>query len=392
MIFILLMVFFGGVASELATATPLIALREVQNCDGCHKGGRSQKPFLWRRCTLDCQGCHVDPAGAGPRNEWGFWYQNDQASMVNFFKPIDPLQDESFFDLHYDGRLAYQKVAGEAKSFPMSSEATFRLKPFRKMLSISYSALLLGRTGDSLFRIVREGDRRFRERYSVMIDALPLNTYVRAYRGQPMYGLRRPNHTLWIRERIGLSPFATTQATEAGGTPNVPYWRVSQMTGDPYVAEDLRQKGTSYHAGFRGVTLGWHLNASGWKTQSKTHKIDMSAVGYGANIFDLIVYGETNTRTAQVLDATLTSELEASKLHPSNKISEYSVAYAGILGVMFGVVHETYKDEAIDSTRFSYFVDLHPIPGLQLELWLRQEKGERELTDTLFMTHFYADW
>ena len=387
---LLLLILFGSLPS--AQGTPLIALREVQNCDGCHKGGRSQKPFLWRRCTLDCQGCHVDPAGAGPRNEWGYYYSHDQMAMVDFIQPIDPLQDKSFFDVHYDARLTQYQGPGGSKTFPMSSEATFRLKPFRKMLSFSYSSLLLGNPSDALFRMVNEGDRRYRERWAVMVDALPLNTYVRYYKGQPMYGLRRPNHTLWIRERIGLGPYATTEATEAGGTPNVPYWRVSQMTGDPYVAEELRQKGTSYHGGFRGVTLGWHINASGWDTSSDSHRIKMSALGAGANIFGLIVYGEKNSRTVDVVEGGTASAGMPTRPHPSSEITEFSVAAAFIPGVMFGSILETYKDDVTESKRNNFFIDLHPIPFLQLELWMRRETGARDFSDTMAIVHLYGDW
>ena len=187
-------------------STPLIALKEAENCGGCHKPGRSQRPFFARRCTLDCQGCHVDPSGGGPRNQWGTYYALDQASLLKMVA-IDPLDDQSRFDLHYDGRVATMTQGDHQESFVMSSEVSLRLRPFVDYLHFTYQNLLLGRPGDKLMRVNNEGDRRFRERYSVMIDALPLNTYVKAYRGTPVYGLRRPNHSLWSRERIGLDQF-----------------------------------------------------------------------------------------------------------------------------------------------------------------------------------------
>ena len=375
-------------------STPLIALREVQNCDGCHNGGRSQQPVLWRRCTLDCQGCHTDPAGAGPRSEWGYYYANDQMAMVNFFKPEDPLKNQGFFSVHYDGRLTVLKQdGGNQQTFPMSSELTMRVKPLTRWLHFSYSALLLGRPEDMSFRIVNEGDRRFRERWSVMVDALPMNTYVRAYRGQPMYGLRRPNHTLWIRERIGLGPFATTEAVEAGGTPNVPYWRVSSMSGDPYIAASRRQKGSTWHGGFRGVTLGWHINGSGWNTSSDTHNITMNAVGSGGNAFGLILYGERNWRDVEVLaEATDVSPFDPSRVHPSSSISEYTIAWGGFTGIMFGLIQEEMLTAAGESKRQNLFVDLHPVPILQLELWKREESGVRRVSDTLAILHLLADF
>jgi hypothetical protein len=344
---------------------------------------------------LDCQGCHIDPAGGGPRNQWGYYYSHDQLAMVNFIKPIDPLADKSFFDLHYDGRNTNRQVGGKVQTFPMSSEFSIRVRPLVSHLHLTYQNMLLGQVGDRSFRIINEGDRRFREKYSVMIDALPFNTYVRKYRGTPMYGIRRPNHTLWIRQRIGLDQYATTDAVEIGGTPNVPFFRVSKMDGDPYAAASRRQAGTSYHAGMRGVTLGWHVNASGWDTKSEEQQIKMQAFGGGLNIFKLLLYGEQNVRTVTARSAELetpVSPYDPTYVHPSSTISEYTVAFAGLRGLMVGAVAEDLKAVSGHSKRLNFFLDMHPIPFLQFEIWHRKESGVREFTDLLGILHLYADF
>lgn len=370
----------------------MIALREAQNCGGCHNPGRSQRPVMERRCTLDCQGCHIDPAGAGPRNAWGKYYAFDQASLVNLFKVQDPLKDTSRFDIHYDGRyVAVQDITGK-KTFPMSSEASLRVRPFVNFLHITWQSLLLGRVGDNNFRILHEGTRAYRERWSVMVDSLPFNTYVRAYRGQPMYGLRRPNHTAWIRERIGLGQFATTEAVEVGGTPNVPFFRVAKMSGDPYAPAEERQRGTSWHGGVRGVTAGWHLNGSGWDTSSDTHAIKMKAFGGGFNILQLLAYGERNWRDVKTIDGLPDTEAAPTQVHPSSTISEYSLAYAGIPGIMFGSMWEKLRDAERNSQRTSLFVDVHPVPFVQFEVWQRRETGSRTYADWISMVHLYADF
>jgi len=372
-------------------ATPLLALREAQNCAGCHNPGRSQRPYFERRCTLDCQGCHADPSGGGARNQWGYYYSIDQLPIYRPYKPIDPLKDESRFDLHVDGRtLNWIKPGGERVTFPMSLESSIRVRPFIRYLSFSYSALMLGRLDDSIFRVAREGDRRFRERYAAMIDNLPLNAYVRAYRGTPMYGLKRPNHTLWIRERLGLDQFATTDAYEVGGTPNVPFFRVSQMQGDPYVDAAVRQKGNSYHAGMRGVSFGWHVNTSGWSTQSDFHSIDMTAFGGGATLFDFTVYGERNWRHVRGISES--SPDVPLYLHPSSSIGEYTLAYQGLRGLTLGLIKEELDTMGIKGKRENIFIDVHPIPWLQFEVWRRKETLTRTASDTLGILHFYADF
>src|SRR5690606_9251731 len=120
------------------------------------------------------------------------------------------------------------------------------------------------------------------------------------YRGQPLYGVRRPNHTLWIRERIGLDQFAMTEAIEVGGTPNVPYLRGSLMQGDPYANDEDKQKGSSFHGGFRGVTLGWHVNGSTWSTESEKTAIKMQALGAGLKPWKFVLMAERNWRDVEV--------------------------------------------------------------------------------------------
>ena len=259
-LYLSLMALYG---SELSFATPLIAIREANNCGACHTPGRAQRPVMWRRCTLDCQGCHIDPNGGSARNRWGEYYSKDQLNMVELVKPIDPLKDTTRFDLHYDGRIINRTEAGKSSTSPMASEFTFRLRPFITHLHLTYSALFLGRTDDKTFRF-GPNDRFFREKYSIMVDQLPFNLYVRYGRGVPVYGQRRPNHSVWIRERIGLEQYALTDAFTVGGTLNVPFIHYSIMDGNPYKEPEDRQKGTSAHFGLRGFLLdGMSMQAFG---------------------------------------------------------------------------------------------------------------------------------
>lgn len=376
--------------STVVFATPTIALKESNNCAACHKPGRSQRPYFQRRCTLDCQGCHIDPSGGGPRNQWGAYYSqtNVGPNSFNFFEPEDPLKDTSRLDTHLDARYIQRHANGKVTKFPMSLEASVRLRPFVEYLHLTYQFMFMGRKADEVFRMPGEGGRRYREKFAVMVDQLPLNTYVKAARGTPMYGLRRPNHTLWIRERIGLDQFAVTDAVQFGFAPNVPYFHGSLMRGDPYVAASRRQKGWTYHAGMRGVTLGWHVNTSGWSTKSSDTDIKMTAIGAGLNLFGLILYGEQNKRQV----SSESTGAVATRLHPSSTIGDYTATLALIPGLMVSGVYETYADELRSQKRRSAVVDWHPIPFLQFELWRRFESGERDAADTLAIAHVYFDF
>lgn len=56
-------------------AEPWMANRFAQNCSACHSPGRINVPTKERRCTLTCQGCHVNPNGGGMRTSYGVWNQ-----------------------------------------------------------------------------------------------------------------------------------------------------------------------------------------------------------------------------------------------------------------------------------------------------------------------------
>ena len=381
---------------ETASGTPLLALREADQCAACHNAGRSERPLLERRCTLDCQGCHIDPNGGGPRNQWGTYYELDSLSAMTFFQPKDPLTDESWTDYHYDGRVMSRSSSGDTRYFPMNSEFSMRLRPFITRLHLIWQGSFLGRPGTDKIDYRNHEVNRFQQKFSLMLDALPLNMYLRAFRGAPVYGVRRPNHSLWIRERTGLGQFALTDGVSVGGTPTVPFVHYSLMSGDPNEAPEDRQKGYSFHGGMRGVTLGWHVNGSAWSTKSQKVKVEMQAVGGGLKLPGVILMAEKNWR--KINELTLTSsdlarlDSRALRVHPGSEIGEYTLALSAFKGMMPGLVYETLISDGIRSFRKSLFLDLHPLPFLQLEIWRRQETGNRDLHDTLVLIHVYANF
>ena len=377
-------------------ATPLFAVQASNQCGACHRPGRSEVEVWKRRCTLDCQGCHVDPNGAGPRNQWGYYYENAALSSVNFFEPIDPLDDESRFDLHYDGRIIQRKTEDETRNFPMNSEFSVRLRPLIKWLHFTYQANFLGRIGDKSLRATMDDSRRFQQKYALMIDALPFNLYLRAFRGYPVYGLRHSNHSRWIREKLGFSPYDLIDGLSFGGTPTVPFFHVSAINGNPQKEDEDKQKGMSLHGGLRGVSFGWHIHGSYWDTKSKKAKVSMHAVGGGFKLADFVLMGERNSRTVNWLNLG-TDELdsfrgEAIRLHPSSSISDYSLAYVGIPGLSIAYILEELEQFNRLSKRQSISIDLHPVPYLQFEFWRRLETGVRTLADILVLGHIYWDF
>ncbi len=71
---LLVLVLYGQAWS--AGAEPWLAIRFAQNCAGCHAPGRINLPPKDRRCTLSCQGCHINPSGGGLRSFYGKWNED----------------------------------------------------------------------------------------------------------------------------------------------------------------------------------------------------------------------------------------------------------------------------------------------------------------------------
>lgn len=107
---------FGSVAAPTAQAEPWLSTRFAQNCAGCHAPGRKNLKAKDRRCTLSCQGCHVNPNGGGLRSTYGKWNEDRwlrsfRSDVVDHAKSLAPTERQ-----HYGRGPKDKVIAKDGKS------------------------------------------------------------------------------------------------------------------------------------------------------------------------------------------------------------------------------------------------------------------------------------
>ncbi len=111
---ILLSLFVLVFESSSALAEPWLSNRHAQNCAGCHAPGRMNKPAKKRRCSLSCQGCHVNPNGGGLRSHYGKWneehwvrsFASSKLKNKRMFLPFDKQRTKTIRDSYRSKKIS----------------------------------------------------------------------------------------------------------------------------------------------------------------------------------------------------------------------------------------------------------------------------------------------
>ncbi|MCA9520905.1 MAG: hypothetical protein KC609_08025 [Myxococcales bacterium] len=411
-------------------ALPLYTARSGRTCDNCHTNptGWENPSLPWRKCTLSCQACHLNPSGGGLRTTPGRfyaqatlpmlfashrgykdWNRHLVGSMKNlelkrrnrlvdpaFWHPLGGPSKMAFLQSRYaglnadpllffgvDSRLAWWYSGRNHAVFPMQFDLHAGLRMVRH--------LVVAATG-GLIAQLKDADRSHWKRISaglkdvyVMVDQLPMMTYIRAGRFLPPFGTNIDDHTSPIRrdfELDGSRLDSRVTGVEIGMAPNYPYVQFAVFRPNP---GDLIPK--SIQPPFLGVK-GWGIAASaGWRDLA--WQLGVSFMMKRRNIADggdieaySVQWGFNPWYFSNKFPLTYMGEFAAERYRREGSVTSAwrfavfnELDYLLFNGVNLSVKHD-YSDADLKvaddhANRLTFGVDLHVLPSFTIKTQAR---------------------
>ncbi len=329
----------------VSSATPQYAVRAARACDTCHiepTGWLDPPEHTARRCSLDCNSCHVSRSGGGMRNPTGRFFNREQLSLFGSRPsesrsvkgtattpsstqrgryrlwegfsgwdrsgetPIDEIPDRlgdidptPTWMLGSDLRtMVYAPITeGKVSAFPMQADFYAALWPMEHLV-VHAGLGMQGRrrrtfeqptVGASVADLVAVG-----ELFAEWSD-LPYNAYLRGGRLRKNYGWRLDDHTTLTRSALGFRQQDVVYGVEAGINPNYPYANISayyQRVGARPPINGQGAVGVTLNAGIR--ELGWHFGGSAEVLYLLDDRAPQITLGpnWAINLYPFAVLGE----------------------------------------------------------------------------------------------------
>lgn len=365
--------------AERAGATPLFSMQAAERCDTCHEMPDRLNP-KWveenykiskRKCRLSCGVCHVNPSGGMLRNDASFIYGAKSLPSKTYI----PEDIQAGLNLIKNNR--FLTLGGDFRGLILSREGSDTNPLFFPMQADLYVNANVGKHITLLAQIGMErgGNSAVREEFLLLKD-FPYNSYIKAGKFIPTYGLRLEDHTAFIRTELAFDQSqsgAYVSGYEVGAEPVVVYGRFSQFNSDvtPAVGTDVKAaRGVSGEVGWRGLWL--HLGASylHWDNLDNDSSKDRTAYG---------VSGAFRPKWVPYLDR-LTYLFErdfrrdrvdggGSDTNEDADITFNELDYRIAKGLNLKLRYETYEPDNISGEnvqkRYVAGVDLYPYPALK---------------------------
>lgn len=183
-------------------------------------GGRAWAyPDTIRHGYTSCTSCHVSPSGGGLMTDYGRSLSKELISTTGYKNEEQPLHGALSFiprpkllerivvggDARYLQRKNYTKSGETEEKFWMQAQARAGL--------ILDKIKLIGSIGNiENPRVTDKVEWTVPEAYGIF--SLDQKVSLRAGRFNPMYGLRLPDHNLWVKSEAGLQPWLRQDTAE----------------------------------------------------------------------------------------------------------------------------------------------------------------------------------
>ncbi|MCA9666058.1 MAG: hypothetical protein KC503_10735 [Myxococcales bacterium] len=430
-----------------ARALPYYTARSGRTCDNCHTDptGWKNPELAYRKCTLSCLACHVNPTGGGLRTVSGRFF--GQATLPMMFASHRGYKDASrhltkyinfesqrknrLFEAHFwgpaggsammswdqgryaglnadpllsigvDVRMALWANAGRALFFPMQLDTNLALHPLRYVTAYT-SAGVLAKSKGFAATFERRTPYMVKDAF-LMVHQLPYLLYLRAGRFIPPFGTFLDDHTAPVRREVELDQGIQSSRVlgfEVGFAPNYPYAHLTLFR------PNRRDSFTAGEAPFFGVS-GWGAMVSaGWRDLG--WQLGLSAM---SRTRDLADGGETRTLSLQwgfnpwfysdSLPFTLLGEILIGRRQRqfSGTVTTHLAGFAELDYAPFNGVHLRARWDFADADfelagddyhRGTFGGDLVLLPGLTISTYVRVQKSttnSNALVDGIVMMH-----
>lgn len=174
-------------------------------------------PDTLRHGYTNCTTCHVSPSGGGLLNAYGRSLSSELLSTWNYKDEEQPIHGlvkipESIMDTYFfggDSRYISRKTEGKSidadEGFLMQAQLRLGLAVDKVKFLASFGKIENPRQSSEITMMSTE--------YYALWNVKD-EIHLRAGRFEPLYGLRMPDHNLWIKSEIGFQPWLERDTVE----------------------------------------------------------------------------------------------------------------------------------------------------------------------------------
>jgi hypothetical protein len=269
-----------------ASALPEFTVEASRSCSNCHVAPHDwpNPDVRYRKCTLNCNGCHVNPTGGGMRHEAGRFYARHLLSILDDRRDErapapggvpEPLSRERYAGLSPQPRVqagADFRTMGLLEAgrdpnhafFPMQADVHLAVRPYSpRRLNRGRLTLLAtgGAQGSRAATFGDPGDRLFVKEWWALFHDLPYQLYLKAGRFLPPFGWRLDDHTAFVRQTLSFDFERQGTGVEIGFNPNYAYAHLAVQANTRDGTAPVPDDGwnASVAAGYRD--FWWQLGA-----------------------------------------------------------------------------------------------------------------------------------